>query len=151
MDLKPDRAEQRVPALFQFYRKCLQEKKLETAMDCMEEMAALSLLVVLQECRQLGTALTPAQGCQYLQSHILPHQNRKSIRSRTEETAAQTQTALDKSNASGVRGEAEKRGIADAWLELALSCAKVSVKHDGDELKQRQKEDQMDCISLTQG
>ena len=151
MDLKPDRAEQRVPALFQFYRRCLQEKKLETAMDCMEEMAALSLLVVLRECRQLGIALTPAQGCQYLQSHILPHQNRKSIRGRTEEIAAQLQTALGKSNAPGVRGEAEKRGIAGAWLDLALSCAKVSVKYDGDELKQRQKEEQTDCLSLTQG
>ena len=135
MDLKPDRAEQRMPALFQFYRKCLQEKKLETAMDCMEEMAALSLLVTLRECRQLGTALTPAQGCQYLQSHILPHQNRKSIRGRTEEIAAQLQTALDKINAPGVRGEAEKRGIAGAWLDLAIACAKVSVKQDADERK----------------
>ena len=116
-----------------------------------EEIAALSLLVVLRECRQLGTALTPAQGCQYLQSHILPHQNRKSIRGRTEEIAAQLQTALDKINAPGVRGEAEKRGIAGAWLDLALSCAKVSVKYDGDELKQRQKEEQTDCLSLTQG
>lgn len=67
---------QQVPALFQCYRKCLKEKKLETAMDCMEEIAALSLLVTLRECRQLGTALTPAQGSQYLQNHILPHQNR---------------------------------------------------------------------------
>ena len=99
----------------------------------------------------MGIALTPAQGCQYLQSHILPHQNRKSIRGRTEEIAAQLQTALDKINAPGVRGEAEKRGIAGAWLDLALSCAKVSVKYDGDELKQRQKEEQTDCLSLTQG
>ena len=142
MDLKPDRAEQQMPALFQFYRRCLQEKKLETAMDCMEEMAALSLLVVLRECRQLGTALTPAQGCQYLQRHILPHQNRRSIRGRTEEIAAQLQTALDKCNAPGVRGEAEKRGIAGAWLDLALSCAKVSVKNDADELKAMEKQKQ---------
>ena len=141
-DLKPDRAEQQMPALFQFYRKCLQEKKLEPAMDCAEEMAALSLLVVLRECRQLGTALTPAQGSQYLQSHILPHQNRRSIPSRTEEIAAQLQTALDKSGAPGVRGEVEKREIAGAWLELALSCAKVSVKNDADELKALEKQKQ---------
>lgn len=57
-----------------------ERKKLETAMDCMEEIAALSLLVTLRECRQLGTTLTPAQGSQYLQSHILPHQNRMAIR-----------------------------------------------------------------------
>ena len=142
MDLKPDGAMQQVPHLFQCYRKCLKEKKLETAMDCMEEMAALSLLVTLRECRQLGTALTPTQGSQYLQSHILPHQNRMAIRNRTEEISAQLQTALAKSGAPGVRGEAEKREIASAWLELALSCAKVSVKNDADELKAMEKQKQ---------
>ena len=142
MDLKPDGAMQQVPALFQCYRKCLKEKKLETAMDCMEEIAALSLLVTLRECRQLGTALTPAQGSQYLQSHILPHQNRMAIRNRTEEISAQLQTALAKSSTPGVRGEAEKREIASAWLELALSCAKVSVKNDADELKAMEKQKQ---------
>ena len=142
VDLKPDRAEQRVPALFQFYRRCLQEKKLDTAMDCAEEMAALSLLVTLRECRQLGIALTPTQGSQYLQSHILPHQNRMAIRNRTEEIAAQLQTALDKSNAPGVRGETEKREIAGTWLELALSCAKVSVKYDAEELRLMEKQKQ---------
>ena len=79
-------------------------------MDCMEEMAALSLLVTLRECRQLGTALTPTQGSQYLQSHILPHQNRMAIRNRTEEISAQLQNALAKSGAPGVRSEAEKNG-----------------------------------------
>ena len=133
---------QQVPHLFQCYRKCLKEKKLETAMDCMEEIAALSLLVTLRECHQLGTSLTPAQGSQYLQSHILPHQNRMAIRNRTEEISAQLQTALAKSGAPGVRGEAEKREIASAWLELALSCAKVSVKNDADELKAMEKQKQ---------
>ena len=71
----------------------------------------------------------------YVQSRILPHQNRMAIRNRTEEIAAQLQTALAKSSAPGVRGEAEKREIASEWLELALSCAKVSVKNDADELK----------------
>ena len=111
-------------------------------MDCAEEMAALSLLVTLRECRQLGTALSPDQGCQYLQSHILPHQNRRSIPSRTEEIAARLQTGLDKSSAPGVRGETEKREIAGAWLELALSCAKVSVKYDAEELKQMDQQKQ---------
>lgn len=142
MDLKPDGAEQRVPALFQFYRKYLKEKELATAMDCAEEMAALSLLVTLRECRQLGAALTPAQGRQYLQNHILPHQNRRSIWSRTEEIFTQLQTALAKSGAPGVRGEAEKREIARAWLELALSCAKISVKHGADERKATEQREQ---------
>lgn len=64
------------------------------------------------------------------------------IRNRTEEISAQIQTALAKSGAPGVRGEAEKREIASAWLELALSCAKVSVKNDADELKAMEKQKQ---------
>ena len=142
VDLKPDRAEQRVPALFQFYRRCLQEKRLDTAMDCAEEMAALSLLVTLRECRQLGTALTPDQGCQYLQSHILPHQNRRSIPSRTEEIAARLQTGLTRAAPRVCEEKREKREIAGAWLELALSCAKVSVKYDAEELKQMDQQKQ---------
>ena len=39
-------------------------------------------------------------------------------------------------------GEAEKREIASAWLELAFSCAKVSVKNDADELKAMEKQKQ---------
>lgn len=50
--------------------------------------------------------------------------------------------AAPKSGAPGVRGEAEKREIASAWLELALSCAKVSVKNDADELKAMEKQKQ---------
>ena len=49
---------------------------------------------------------------------------------------------LDKSSAPGVRGETEKREIAGAWLELALSCAKVSVKYDAEELKQMDQQKQ---------
>ena len=90
-------------------------------------------LLARMRARRVST-LTPAQGSQYLQSHILPPQNRMAIRNRTEEISAQLQTALAKSGAPGVRGEAEKRENASAWLELALSCAKVSVKNDADEL-----------------
>lgn len=132
---QPDRVPQRLPALFQFYRTCMEGNKLETAMDCIEEIAAMSLQVVLRECRQLGTDLTIAQGGQFLQSRILPHQNRGNLKSRTEEISTLIRRAVDQSSAPGIRGEAEKRAIAGAWLDLAIACAKVSVKQDADERK----------------
>jgi len=37
--------------------------------------------------------------------------------------------------------QAEKKEVASAWLELAISCAKVPVKYEADEIKRRQKEE----------
>ena len=133
--IQPDRVLQRLPAMFQFYRTCMEGNKLDTAMDSIEEIAAMSLQVVLRECRQLGADLTITQGGQFLKSRILPHQNRSSLKRRTEEISALIQRAIDQSGAPGIRGEAEKRAIAGAWLDLAIACAKVSVKQDADERK----------------
>lgn len=133
MGVKLDNLPQRLLAMFQFYCTCMEENKLGTAMDCIEEVAAMSLQVVLRECRQLGTDLTITQGEQFLQSRILPHQNRGKLKNRTDEISALIQRAVDQSSAPGIRGEAEKRAIAGAWLDLAIACAKVSVKQDADE------------------
>ena len=108
---------QRLLAMFQFYCTCMEENKLGTAMDCIEEVAAMSLQVVLRECRQLGTDLTITQGEQFLQSRILPHQNRGKLKNRTDEISALIQRAVDQSSTPGIRGEAEKRAIA-GWILL---------------------------------
>ena len=42
----------------------------------------------------------------------------------------------------GIRSESEKQELAESWLELAISCAKVSVKYEADVLKQQQKQEQ---------
>ena len=59
-------------------------------------MAALSLSVVLRECKQMGTALTVEQGGRCLESHILPHQNRSILKHRADEIAMQFQRLLAK-------------------------------------------------------
>ena len=82
-----------------------------------------------------GADLTITQGGQFLKSRILPHQNRSSLKRRTEEISALIQRAVDQSGAPGIRGEAETSAIASAWLDLAIACAKVSVKQDADERK----------------
>ena len=110
-------------------------------MDHMETMAALALSVVLRECKQMGAMLTVEQGVRFLESRILPHQNRGILKNRADEIAVQFQSVLAKSNCQGIRTQAEKKEAASAWLELAISCAKVPIKYEADEIKRQQKED----------
>ena len=88
-----------------------------------------------------STALTVEQGVRFLESHILPHQNRSILKNRADEIAMQFQSVLAKNNRQGIRTQAEKKEVASAWLELAISCAKVPVKYEADEIKRRQKEE----------
>ena len=134
---KLERAVQQLPALFQQYQEQARRRRMDEAVNCLEEMAALSLLVVQRECRQLGTVLTLEQGVQYLQSRTLPHQNRGSLERRTAEIAGLVRDAVAKSERPGIRTESEKREIAKAWLELAAACTTASVKYEAEQLEQR--------------
>ena len=112
------------------------------AADCAEEMAALSLAVVLRECRQMGTALTAKQGAGYLQSQIHPHRNRGGWDRRAAEITDLAQEAIRKSEQPGVRTETEKREIASAWLELSAACTNAAVKYEAEQLEQRPEQEQ---------
>ena len=140
-EVQPDRAAYQIPGLLLQYRNDLHWGRFDQAMEHMETMAALSLSVVLRECKQMGTALTTEQGVRFLESHILPHQNRSILKNRADEIAMQFQSVLAKNNCQGIRTQAEKKEVASAWLELAISCAKVPVKYEADEIKRRQKEE----------
>lgn len=140
-EVQPDRAAYQIPGLLLQYRNDLHWGRFDQAMEHMETMAALSLSVVLRECKQMGTALTVEQGVRFLESHILPHQNRSILKNRADEIAMQFQSVLAKNNRQGIRTQAEKKEVASAWLELAISCAKVPVKYEADEIKRRQKEE----------
>lgn len=63
------------------------------------------------------------------------------LKNRADEIAMQFQSVLAKNNCQGIRTQAEKKEVASAWLELAISCAKVPVKYEADEIKRRQKEE----------
>ena len=78
-EVQPDRAVYQFPGLLLRYRNDLHWGRFDQAMERMETMAALALSVVLRECKQMGTALTTEQGVRFLESHILPHQNRGSF------------------------------------------------------------------------
>ena len=134
---KPERAVQQLPTLLQQYQRQVGRHRMDEAVDCLEEMAALSLLVVLRECRQMGTVLTPEQGMRYLQSRILPHQDRGSLERRTAEIAGLVRDAAARSERPGIRTGSEKRELANTWLELAAACTRASVKYEAEQLERR--------------
>ena len=140
-EVRPEQAAYQIPRLLQQYQNDLHWGRFEQAMDRMETMSALALSVVLRECRQMGTILTEEQGALFLQSRIHPHQNRGSLKTRATEIDMEFQSVLAKDAVESVRTEVEKKAAASAWLELALSCAKVPVKYEADELKRQQKEE----------
>lgn len=108
-EVQPDRAAYQIPGLLLQYRNDLHWGRFDQAMEHMETMAALSLSVVLRECKQMGTALTVEQGVRFLESHILPHQNRSILKNRADEIAMQFQSVLAKNNRQGIRTQAEKK------------------------------------------
>lgn len=139
--VRPEQASYQIPRLLQQYQNDLHWGRFEQAMDHMETMSALALSVVLRECRQMGTVLTEEQGARFLQNHIHPHQNRGSLKTRATEIGMEFQSVLAKDAVEGIRTEVEKKATASAWLELAISCAKVPIKYCADELRRQQKEE----------
>lgn len=57
----------------------------------------------------MGAMLTVEQGVRFLESRILPHQNRGILKNRADEIAVQFQSVLAKSNCQGIRTQAEKK------------------------------------------
>ena len=134
--------EQDIPNLIDYAKICLRWKQFDRAMECMEHASALALAVYKRELRQLGERCSTEDLADALCRRILPHQNRGCLQRRPSELTAQFQSVLEKALAPGIRGETEKQALADNWLELAVSFAKVPVKYEADILKQQQKQEQ---------
>ena len=114
----------------------------EGATTCIELASALALYAYGRGLRQLGEPHSSEELLEKLRSCIHPHQNRSSLNSRTAVLAEQAHAVLKLASKPGIRSEAEKRQLTESWLELALSCAKISVKYEADVLKQQQKQEQ---------
>ena len=122
------------------YQMNLRANRMDAAMDCVELASALALFAYGRERRQIGDAMPPKQLTDLLQQRILPHQNHGSIKNRNSEIAVQVRDILSKSAAPGIRSATEKEQTAAAWLDLAVSLAKIPVKYDADMIKQSQKQ-----------
>lgn len=140
--VKPGSLEEELSRLLHFYIEHLRWGRTGKAVECMEQASALALAAYGRERRQLGESAGAEELQNRLLGHILPHQNNSSLKSRCQELNAKTQTVLKLSKAPGIRSAEDKRRTAEAWLELAAECAKVSVKYEAEELKKWQKQQQ---------
>lgn len=140
--VKLNHLESGLPSLLQQYRNHLHWGRFDKAMGCAEHASALALAAYGRELRQLGRPASAGELSETLQGHILPHQNRGSLKNRHSGLAVQLQSALAHGDAKGIRSQEEKQQLADSWLELAVSFAKISVKYEAEELKRQQKKEQ---------
>ena len=138
----PDRLGRELAEALRGYGMNTRNNHPEGAMDCIELASALALYVYGREVRQLGEPRSGPELVEKLCSCIQPHQNRSNLKNRTAELVEQAQNVLKRASMPGIRSESEKRELAESWLELAISCAKVSVKYEADVLKQQQKQEQ---------
>ena len=138
----PDRLGRELAEALRGYGMNTRKNHLEGAMDCIELASALALYAYGREVRQLGEPRSGPELVEKLCSCIQPHQNRSNLKNRTAELVEQAQNVLKRASMPGIRSESEKRELAESWLELAISCAKVSVKYEADISKQQQKQTQ---------
>ena len=111
-------------------------------MDQIELASALALFAYSRELRQMGELRSTEELVDELQCRILPHRNRGNLKSRRAELAGQLHSILERASAPGIRSKVEKQELADSWLYLAVSFAKVPVKYEADLVKQQQKQEQ---------
>lgn len=130
------------------YRMNIQANRMDAAMDCIEQASALALFAYGREQRQMGKVMSSAELSEQLQQRILPHQNRGSIKNRHGEIVTQIQDILVRSETPGIRDAGDKEQLASAWLDLAVSLAKISVKYDADILKMQQKKEQSAALKM---
>ena len=138
-----DRLGRELASAFWEYERNIRADRPETAMDYIELASALALSAYGQELRQMGELRSREELVGELQCRILPHRNRGNLKSRRAGLAAQLHEIMEKASAPGIRSKAEKRDLANGWLELAVSFAKVPVKYEADLIKQQQKQEQM--------
>lgn len=135
---RPDVLGRELNSAIKGYRINIQADRMDAAMDCMEQASALALFAYGREQRQRGEAMTDTELVEQLQREILPHQNRGSIKNRYGEIAAQMQDVLIQNRAPGIRSAEDKERLAQAWLDLAVTLAKIPVKYDADIMKKQQ-------------
>ncbi len=137
----PNKASVQIPALLQSYRNHVHWGRFDQAAEQMTYAAALALAAVRREYRQLGEDVPPQRMSELLLGHIQPHQNRSALYSRAAEISVEFQRVLAKNNAGGIRTKEDKQQLANAWLNLAASCAKVPIKYAAEQLKQQKQEE----------
>ena len=96
-----------------------------TAMDCLECMAAGSLLLLKDLCRQMERPVTAEQLVCRLQSEYKPHEDRGWLRSRMEDIRRNLADIGRQIDTPGIRSEDDMKRLCRSYLSLSLDCVKA--------------------------
>lgn len=113
-----------------------------TAMDSLECMAAGSLLLLKDLCRQMERPVTAEQLVRKLQSEYKPHEDRGWLRSRMEDIRRDLADIGRQIDTPGIRSEDDMKRLCRSYLSLALDCvkARMFVELESPELVPEQKQ-----------
>ena len=95
------------------------------AAECLECMAAGSLLLLKDLCRQMERPVTAEQLVCRLQSEYKPHEDRGWLRSRMEDIRRDLADIGRQIDTSGIRSEDDMKRLCRSYMSLALDCVKA--------------------------
>ncbi len=135
--VKLDRLTFEIPHLIQHYRNNLRWARFDRTMDCAEQASALALAACGRELRQMGEQVSTEELTMALRRRIQPHHNRSDLQNRHSGLTEQFQRVLEKTNTAGIRSQTDKRQLAAAWMDLAVSFAMIPVKYEAEKLRRQ--------------
>ena len=118
--------------------------RLDAADQCLESMAAVSLLLAQKQYRHMEQSVPNGQLVSALKNSFKPYQNRGGFQSRMDDIR---QEILRIDSKQGVVAESEKEQLMGSYKSLALSCAKVLII--AEVLRQKQEPNVQQNMSLS--
>jgi hypothetical protein len=97
----------------------------ELAKDCLQCMAAGSLLVLQKEYRQMERPVTMERLVERLQKSYRPHQDRGWLRTRAEDIRSDLADIGRHAHATGIRTMEDREKLLSSYMRLALDCVKT--------------------------
>lgn len=97
----------------------------ELAKDCLQCMAAGSLLVLQKEYRQMERPVTMERLIETLQNSYRPHQDRGWLRTKAEDIRSDLADISRQVHASGIRTLQDREKLLSSYMRLALDCVKT--------------------------
>jgi len=97
----------------------------ELARDCLQCMAAGSLLALQKQCRQMERPITMERLIERLQNSYHPHQDRGWLRTRAEDIRSDLADIGRQVRAPGIRTPEDREKLLSSYMRLALDCVKT--------------------------
>lgn len=97
----------------------------EAVKECLQCMAAGSLVLLRQQCRQMERPVTMEQLIRRLQSSYRPHEDRGWLRTRAEDLRRDLEDIDRQVHSAGIWSLEDQQRLSCSYLHLALDCVKA--------------------------